>query len=221
MSRLRNPWGKPRFLVLVTVVYILWSLIPVAIAVLFAFNNGRSRTTWQGFSTRWFTGASGSVLHDPALQGALKHTLFLGVVCVLIATPLGVALALGLQRWRGPGGGTINTRDAAAARDARDRDGRGAAAALPPGAARDRARLDGAGDRAGDVHALVRRRDRARSARLDRQGLRGGRRRPRRAAARPAAPGAAAAARSCDHRECRGRLRDLARRLRRHPVPLG
>ncbi len=109
MSRFRNPWGKPRFLVLVTVVYIFWSLIPVAIAVLFAFNNGRSRTTWQGFSTRWFTGASGSVLHDPALQGALRHTLFLGVVCVLVATPLGVALALGLQRWRGPGGGTINT----------------------------------------------------------------------------------------------------------------
>jgi spermidine/putrescine transport system permease protein len=76
---------------------------------MFAFNDGRSRTSWQGFSTRWFTGASGSVLHDPALQGALKHTLFLGVVCVLIATPLGVALALGLQRWRGPGGGTINT----------------------------------------------------------------------------------------------------------------
>ena len=109
MSRLRNPWGKPRFLVLVTAVYVLWSLIPVAIAILFAFNNGRSRTTWQGFSTRWFTGESGSVLHDPALQGALRHTLFLGVVCVLVATPLGVALALGLQRWRGPGGGTINT----------------------------------------------------------------------------------------------------------------
>ena len=109
MDRLRNPWGKPRFLVLVTGVYILWSLIPVALAVLFAFNNGRSRTTWQGFSTRWFTGQTGSVLHDPALQGALRHTLFLGVVCVLVATPLGVALALGLQRWRGPGGGTVNT----------------------------------------------------------------------------------------------------------------
>ena len=102
MSRLRNPWGKPRFLVLVTVAYILWSLLPVAIAILFAFNNGRSRTTWQGFSTRWFAGPSGSVFHDPALQGALRHTLVLGVVCVLVATPLGVALALGLQRWRGP-----------------------------------------------------------------------------------------------------------------------
>lgn len=109
MSWLRNPWGKPRFLVLVTGVYILWSLIPVVIAILFAFNDGRSRTTWQGFSLRWFTGESGSVLNDPALQGALRHTLFLGVACVLIATPIGVALALGLQRWRGPGGGTINT----------------------------------------------------------------------------------------------------------------
>jgi len=106
---LRNPWGKPRFLVLVTGVYILWSLIPVVIAMLFAFNDGRSRTTWQGFSLRWFTGESGSVLNDPALQGALRHTLFLGVACVLIATPIGVALALGLQRWRGPGGGSINT----------------------------------------------------------------------------------------------------------------
>ena len=109
MTWLRNPWGRPRFLVLVTAVYILWSLIPVALAVLFAFNDGRSRTTWQGFSLRWFTGESGSVLHEPSLQGALRHTLFLGVLCVLVATPLGVALALGLQRWRGRGSGTVNT----------------------------------------------------------------------------------------------------------------
>jgi spermidine/putrescine transport system permease protein len=109
MSWLRNPWARPRGLVIVTVLYILWSIVPVTIAILFAFNNGRSRTSWQGFSFRWYTGSAGSVLHDPALQGALKHTLILAVICVGIATPLGVALALGLQRWRGPGGGTINT----------------------------------------------------------------------------------------------------------------
>ncbi len=90
--------------------YILWSIIPVAIAVLFAFNDGRSRTTWQGFSTRWFTGESGSVLNEPALQGALEHTLFLGVLCVLVAVPIGVGLALGLQRWRGPAAARASTR---------------------------------------------------------------------------------------------------------------
>ena len=109
MSWLRNPWGRPRALVVVTVLYILWSVLPVVLAIAFAFNSGRSRTTWQGFSFRWFTGETGSVFHDPALQGALKHTLLLAVICVAIAVPLGVALALGLQRWRGRGGGTVNT----------------------------------------------------------------------------------------------------------------
>jgi spermidine/putrescine transport system permease protein len=107
---LRNPWGRPRFLPLICALYIVWTVIPVAIAILFAFNDGRSRTTLQGLSMRWFTGdPTGSVLHDPALQSALKHTLFLAVLCVAISVPLGVMLALGLQRWRGRGSGVVNT----------------------------------------------------------------------------------------------------------------
>lgn len=109
MNRLRNPWGRPRFLPLVTGLYLVWAIVPVVIAMLFAFNDGRSRTTWQGFSTRWFTGETGSVLHDPSLQSALEHTLLLAVISVVVAVPLGVMLALGLHRWRGRGGGTVNT----------------------------------------------------------------------------------------------------------------
>jgi spermidine/putrescine transport system permease protein len=106
---LRNPSGRPRALVLITAVYILWSILPVIIAILFAFNSGRSRTTWQGFSLRWFTGDPyGSVLHDPDLQSALKHTILLAIISVIVATPLGVTLAMGLQRWRGRGSGTVN-----------------------------------------------------------------------------------------------------------------
>jgi spermidine/putrescine transport system permease protein len=106
---LRTPWGRPRFLPLVAALYIIWSVVPVAIAILFAFNNGRSRTTWEGFSLRWFwTDPNLSVFHDSALQSALKHTLVLAVFAVLVATPLGVTLALGLQRWRGRGSGTVN-----------------------------------------------------------------------------------------------------------------
>jgi spermidine/putrescine transport system permease protein len=109
LSWLRNPWGRPRVLAVVAILYIIWSVLPVVIAIAFAFNGGRSRTTWQGFSFRWFTGASGSVFHDPALQGALEHTLFLAVICVVVSVPLGVSLALGLQRWRGRGSGSVNT----------------------------------------------------------------------------------------------------------------
>jgi spermidine/putrescine transport system permease protein len=109
MNWLRNPWGRPRFLPLIAAVYIFWSVVPVVIAIMFAFNSSRSRTSWDGFSLRWFySDPDLSVWNDQALQGALKHTLLLAVICVAVATPLGVALALGLQRWRGRGSGTVN-----------------------------------------------------------------------------------------------------------------
>jgi spermidine/putrescine transport system permease protein len=104
-----NPWGKPRFLPAVTWLYILWSIVPVLIAVQFSFNAGRSRSTWQGFSLRWYTRDPDlSVLHDPALRLALNQSLKLAFFTMLIATPIGVALALGLARWRGRGSGPGN-----------------------------------------------------------------------------------------------------------------
>lgn len=101
---LRNPWGKPRFLPLVTALYVVWSIIPVAIAIRFSFNAGRSRSVWQGFSTRWYVGtpeAAESVLYDPSLLSALNQSLKLAALTMLVATPIGVALAIGLARWRG------------------------------------------------------------------------------------------------------------------------
>jgi spermidine/putrescine transport system permease protein len=104
-----NPWGRPRFLAIVTWLYIVWSLLPVLLAIRFAFNSGRSRTALQGFSLRWFTQDPNlSVLHDPTLLAALGQSLELAALTMLIATPLGTALALGLQKWRGPGSGPVN-----------------------------------------------------------------------------------------------------------------
>jgi spermidine/putrescine transport system permease protein len=98
-----NPWSRPRFLVLITWIYIAWSIVPVLIAIQFSFNAGRSVTAWQGFSlTRWyFDDPQNSVWNDPSLQSALIQSLKLAALDVLIATPLGVLLALGLARWRG------------------------------------------------------------------------------------------------------------------------
>jgi spermidine/putrescine transport system permease protein len=97
-----NPWRKPRILAGVTCLYLVWSLLPVLIAALFSFNAGRSRTSWQGFSMRWYYGDPlRSVWHDPSLHTAVIHTFRLGVLATLITIPLGVAMALGLDRWRG------------------------------------------------------------------------------------------------------------------------
>ena len=98
----RNPWRHPWFLEGFTWLYLIWSIVPIALAVLFSFNNGKSQSTWQGFSWRWyFSDPVNSVLHDPQLHAAVIQTLRLSVYTTLIAVPIGVAFALGINRWRG------------------------------------------------------------------------------------------------------------------------
>ena len=172
----------------ITWIYVVWSLLPVLLAIRFAFNEGRSRTSAQGFSLRWFwTDPTLSVRNDPTLRGGAG------------------ALA-------GAGRAGDADRDAARASRWRSACSAGAAAArassnvlmLLPLVTPElvfavglfllftsrvrvhRARHDGAGDRAGDVLALVGGADRARAAGDDRQRRRGGGGRPRRAAVGPA-----------------------------------
>jgi len=110
---LRDPWRKPRVLQVVTWSYLAWSLLPVAIAILISFNSGRSNGSLQGFSLQWWNGApvgdpQGSLFTDPDLHAAIFQTLRLSIISMLIAVPLGVSFAIGLDRWRGRPAATAN-----------------------------------------------------------------------------------------------------------------
>jgi spermidine/putrescine transport system permease protein len=106
--RLANPWGRPRFLALITFLYMVWSIVPILLAVRFSFNEGRSRSTAQGWSTKWYYEEPDlSVWHDPSLRDALFQSLELAGLAMVITVPLGLALGLALTRWRGRGAGTV------------------------------------------------------------------------------------------------------------------
>jgi spermidine/putrescine transport system permease protein len=106
--RLANPWGRPRFLALITLLYMVWSIVPILLAVRFSFNEGRSRSTAQGWSTKWYYEEPDlSVWHDPSLRDALFQSLELAGLAMVITVPLGLALGLALTRWRGRGAGTV------------------------------------------------------------------------------------------------------------------
>jgi spermidine/putrescine transport system permease protein len=105
----KNPWRHPWFLEAFTWVYMVWSLVPIVIAVLFSFNKGRSQATYQGLSWHWyFADKTNSVWHNAQLHAAVIQTVRLSVLTTLIAVPLGVAFALGINRWRGAVPSTFN-----------------------------------------------------------------------------------------------------------------
>lgn len=99
--RRRSPWRRPVGLELFTWAYLAWSLLPIGLAVLFSFNRGKSQDSFQGWSLRWYlTDPTGSILHDTQLHEAVVQTLWLSLLVTVITVPLGVAFAIGIDRWR-------------------------------------------------------------------------------------------------------------------------
>ncbi|MBI5105348.1 MAG: ABC transporter permease [Solirubrobacterales bacterium] len=76
---------------------IAYLFIPVAIIVLFSFNDnkGRFNFTWQGFTLDHWK----EPFADPALQTALQNSVSIALVSTLIATALGTFMALALVRY--------------------------------------------------------------------------------------------------------------------------
>jgi spermidine/putrescine transport system permease protein len=105
----RNPWRHPWLLEGFTWLYLIWSLAPIVIAVLFSFNNGKSQSAFQGLSVRWYWGDKvNSIWYNPQLHSAIFQTLRLSCYTTLIAVPVGVAFALGINRWRSKISGSFN-----------------------------------------------------------------------------------------------------------------
>ena len=81
----------------VTWLYIVWSIVPVLIAIaVLVQQRASSRSTWQGFSLRWWFTDAGSLAKSDDLQLALMNSLVLAVLTIVVAVPLGIALAIGL-----------------------------------------------------------------------------------------------------------------------------
>jgi spermidine/putrescine transport system permease protein len=96
----RDPWRKPTILATITWGYLIWSLVPLTIAIAISFNGSRSNSVLHGFSIQWWwSDPDDSLWHDPELHAALFQSLRLGILTVLIAVPLGVSFALGIDRW--------------------------------------------------------------------------------------------------------------------------
>ena len=71
--RRNRPGRHPLGLATITWLYVLWSLVPVLVAMRISFNSGKSRSAFQSPSLRWyFTDPRQSVWHDDTLRAAAE-----------------------------------------------------------------------------------------------------------------------------------------------------
>jgi spermidine/putrescine transport system permease protein len=97
---------RGRFLPIYTGAVIAYLFLPIAVMILFGFNDyrGRFNFTWEGFTLRWYR----NLLDFPELTLALKNSLTIAAISTLIATLLGTLVALALSRYRFRGRSAMN-----------------------------------------------------------------------------------------------------------------
>ena len=83
-----------RFNKLYTILIFIFLYAPIAI--LFSFNDSNSTGVFTGFSLKWYR----ELLSDEATFTALKNTLILAVSSSLIATVIGTAAAVGINKMK-------------------------------------------------------------------------------------------------------------------------
>jgi len=103
LARFIDRWS----LIVYTMLAVIYLLLPVAVIILFSFNNpaGKSNTVWQGFTLKYWADPFGPL----GLSDAVIVSLTIAVLSTAIATMLGTLIALALERYKFKGKGLMNS----------------------------------------------------------------------------------------------------------------
>ncbi len=74
----------------------LFLYLPIAVLVVFSFNDSRMVTIWGGWTTKWY----GATLHDTELLSALGLSLRVALATATLSIVLGTLAAFALTRYR-------------------------------------------------------------------------------------------------------------------------
>lgn len=70
--------------------------LPLAVVVIFSFNDSELNASWVGFTTRWY----GKLLGDENMLQAAANSLLIALTASSVATVLGTMAGIAMQRWR-------------------------------------------------------------------------------------------------------------------------
>lgn len=86
----KNRWLSSLYVWLVMV----FLYAPIAVLIIFSFNDSKSRNTWTGFTLRWYE----ELFHDRVIIQSFIVMLVVAIVSSVIATVLGTLAAIGLNK---------------------------------------------------------------------------------------------------------------------------
>jgi spermidine/putrescine transport system permease protein len=94
-------------LVVYALLAIIYLLMPVAVIILFSFNDptGRTNYTWHGFTLKYWLNPFGVA----GLFEAVSLSIVIALLSTLIATALGTLVAIALERYRFRGRAPVNS----------------------------------------------------------------------------------------------------------------
>ncbi len=67
---------------------------PIAVLMVFSFNDSKSTSKWEGFSLRWYI----ELFEDSRMQTAFSYTIFIAIISTLISTLVGTLAAIGIYK---------------------------------------------------------------------------------------------------------------------------
>lgn len=79
-----------------TAVIFIFLFAPMAVLLVFSFNEAKSLSVFSGFSLKWYR----ELFHDENTLEAVKNTLILACAATAVSTVMGTAAAVGLQKLR-------------------------------------------------------------------------------------------------------------------------
>lgn len=77
----------------------LFLYLPLAVLVIYSFNDARFSTDWRGLTLKWYV----SLLHNSLLLDALANSLVVAAISSVVATLIGTLAAFAFFRYRFPG----------------------------------------------------------------------------------------------------------------------
>ena len=86
----RNVWLWAASLAVYAFLY-----VPLAVVVLFSFNDSLLNAQWVGFTTRWYS----KLINNDEMLRAAANSLFIALAASSVATVLGTMAGIAMQRW--------------------------------------------------------------------------------------------------------------------------